>query len=102
MTQADVPFLIDGQKTFARLYLRTVQRVQESGGGYLAAVNMLRRKQWAWWFATMLFAIDGAGDVISSFVTRDFVRSGSGAVISFAFLYALTRLRVRRYFKQIP
>jgi hypothetical protein len=161
--KADLPFLIGSQNTFVRLYLRTVQRVQErpktivivavflfaaaaiaivvgtsllfpnrlldrlwelnkpgaalfhrlgwisgvfllglGGVAYLGAVNMLRRKQWAWWFATMLFAIDGAGDVISSFLTRDFVKGGSGAVISFAFLYALTRPRVRGYFKQIP
>jgi hypothetical protein len=51
------------------------------GGAYLAAVNVLRRKQWAWWFALILFAIDGVGDVIGSFVTRDFMRGGFGAVI---------------------
>jgi hypothetical protein len=71
------------------------------GGAYLAAVNIRRRKEWAWWFAMILFGIDGAGDVISSIVTRDFIRGGSGVVVSLAFLYALSRPGVRRYFKQV-
>jgi uncharacterized membrane protein (DUF2068 family) len=70
------------------------------GATCAAASGLLRRKQWAWWFTIVLFAIDGTGDVISFSVTGDFLRSASGAAISLAFLYALSRHRVIRYFKQ--
>jgi hypothetical protein len=70
-------------------------------GAWAAAVGLLRRKRWAWWFAVTLFALDGAGDVISSIVTGDLVRGGCGAVISCAFLWAFTRRDVTRFFQQI-
>jgi hypothetical protein len=54
---------------------------------------------WAWWFAGVLFAMDDAGDAVSLIVTRDWLRSASGIVISSAFLYALSSSRVKRYFK---
>ncbi len=69
------------------------------GATCAAAAGLLRRKQWAWWFAVVLFATDGGGDVVSFFATGDLFRSASGAVISLAFLYALARPRIRRYFK---
>ncbi len=71
-------------------------------GTSAAAVGLLQRKKWAWWFAVVLFAIDGAGDVVSLIVTGDWFRSATGVVISSAFLYSLSRYRVRRYFKQDP
>jgi hypothetical protein len=70
------------------------------GGATLAAaLGLLQRKMWAWWFAVVLFATNGAGDVVSLIVTRDWPRSASGIVISSAFLYALSSSRVKRYFK---
>jgi len=69
------------------------------GVGTLAAgVDLLRRKKWAWWFAMILFAINGCGDVVGLVVMRDVLRSGSGVLIASAFLWALGRGRVRRYF----
>lgn len=44
-----------------------------SGGTFFAALGLLRGKQWAWWFSTILFAIDAVGDVISLVITRDLV-----------------------------
>ena len=41
------------------------------GAGTAAAgIGLLHRKKWVWWFAMVLFAINGCGDVISFFVTR--------------------------------
>jgi len=65
-----------------------------------AATGLLRRKKWAWWFAVTLFAIDGCGDVVSYLVTGDRLRSVAGVIISSAFVYSLSRRRVRRYFRQ--
>ncbi|HTT65361.1 MAG TPA: hypothetical protein VLX58_19680 [Bryobacteraceae bacterium] len=69
-------------------------------GTFSAAAGLLRRKKWAWWFAVALFGIDGCGDAVSFFATRDFWRSAAGVVISAGFLYFLSRRRVRRYFEQ--
>lgn len=67
-------------------------------GTFAAARGLLQRKTWAWWFAVSLFAINGAGDAVSLVVTRDWPRSVSGMAIAAAFLYGLTRTRVKRYF----
>jgi uncharacterized membrane protein (DUF2068 family) len=65
------------------------------GAGTLAAgAGLLQGKRWAWWFAVVLFAIDGAGDVVSLVVTADWLRSAAGMAICSAFLYALSRSRV--------
>ena len=71
-------------------------------GTCAAAVGLLQRKKWAWWFALVLFAISGSGDVVSFIVTADWLRSAAGVVICSAFLYSLSRCRVRRYFKRNP
>ena len=69
-------------------------------GTFAAAVGLLQRKKSAWWFAVVLFAINGTGDVASLVVSGDWLRSASGVAISMAFLYRLTSSRVRRYFDQ--
>jgi hypothetical protein len=63
-----------------------------------AAIGMLRASKWAWWFAIALFAVDGCGDLVSAFVTREWLRSALGIAVSAAFLIALERADVRRYF----
>ena len=65
-----------------------------------AAVGLVQGKKWAWWLAVVLFAINGCADVVGLVVAGSWVRSGSGLVICAVFLYALSRLRVRCFFKQ--
>ncbi len=65
-----------------------------------AGVGLLHGRKWAWWFTVILFAVQACGDVVSFFATWDFWRSASGTAISCAFLYALSRRSVRRYFGQ--
>src|SRR5882672_9951152 len=62
-----------------------------------AAQGLLRRKQWAWWFAVALFVIDGSGDVVSLFVTGDWLKSTVGVAVSSVFLYFLAQRHVRGY-----
>ena len=62
-----------------------------------AAVGLRRGRRWAWWFAVVLFVMDGAGDLVSYAVTRDVVRSLAGVAICLVFLYALSRPAVRDF-----
>jgi hypothetical protein len=68
-------------------------------GTFAAAKGLLQRKRWAWWFAVVLFGVNGIGDVVSFIVTGDWLRSASGVLIALAFLWALSRASVRRYFR---
>jgi hypothetical protein len=70
-------------------------------GTAAAAIGLLHRRKWAWWFATALFAIDGGGDVVALFATGDLLRSAIGVAVSAAFLYFITRPRVRQYFGEV-
>jgi hypothetical protein len=63
---------------------------------FAAARSMLRRRRWAWWFAVVLFAVDGLGDVISYPFTNESARTIFGAAVSSVFLILL--LRARSYF----
>ena len=69
-------------------------------GTCAAAAGLVQGKKWAWWFAVVLFAINACADVVGLIVAGSWVRSGSGLVICVAFLYALSRRRVRCFFKQ--
>jgi hypothetical protein len=69
-------------------------------GTAAAAIGLLQRKKWAWWFAVTLFAVNGCGDVVSLYVTGDPVRGAAGVAVAAAFLYYLTRPSVRSYFKE--
>jgi hypothetical protein len=73
-----------------------------SVGTFCAAIGLLRRRRWAWWFAVILFAINGAGDLVSFVVTGDWLRSASGVVISLAFVWSLVGKRVRIWFWMNP
>lgn len=66
-------------------------------GTLAAARGLLAGHRWAWWFSVALFAIDAAGNIISFFLIHDALRSAAGAIISSAFLIALSRPTVRRY-----
>jgi hypothetical protein len=65
---------------------------------FAAARGLLASRRWAWRFSVALFAINAAGNVASFFLLHDALRSGTGAIISSAFLIALCRHTVRRYF----
>ena len=68
-------------------------------GTFLSAHGLLRGQRWAWWFAVVLFAVNALGDLASFLAIHDALRSVSGIVISSIFLFFLTRLPVRRYFR---
>jgi len=73
------------------------------GAGTAAVgVGLLRRRRWAWWLAIALFAVDACGDLVTGFVTREWVRALAGVAISSAFLVALSRPGVRGYFVTAP
>ena len=63
-----------------------------------AGIGFLRRKQWSWWFAILLFAVDGLGDALSFFATGNVLKSSAGLLISGTFVYFLSRRPVRLYF----
>jgi len=64
----------------------------------LSGVGMLRCRRWAWWFSLVLFAINGAGDLVNLGITGGWLRSVAGVLICSAFLCALVRAPVRRHF----
>jgi hypothetical protein len=66
---------------------------------FAAANGLLLRKAWAWWFALILFVVNGIGDVVSFIVTGDWLRSASGVVISASLVAALCSRDVRRYIR---
>ena len=68
------------------------------GCGTLAAgFGLLYGRRWAWWFAVVLFAIDGTGDVVSYFLIHDALHTIIGILVSSIFLYMLCRRNVRGY-----
>ena len=69
-----------------------------SAGTLSSGVAMLRRRRWAWWFALVLFAVNGAGDLVNLAITGDWLRSVAGVLICSAFLRALVRAPVRHHF----
>ena len=70
-------------------------------GTAAAGLGLLRGRPWAWWFAIVLFTVNGCGDVVGLVATRDWLRSGSGVAVAAAFVYSLTRPRVRSYFGRV-
>jgi uncharacterized membrane protein (DUF2068 family) len=69
------------------------------GIGTLAAgFGLLRGRQWAWWFAVVLFAIDASGNVVSWFLIHDALRTAAGLLVSTAILCLLAGRNVRSYF----
>lgn len=67
-------------------------------GTFAAARGLLAGRRWAWRFSVALFAIDAAGNLVSFFLIHDALRTATGAIVSSAFLIALWRPAVRRYF----
>jgi len=65
-----------------------------------AALGLLQRRNWAWWFAVVLFGIHVVADVVGFIITRDWLKSARSILIPAAVLYVLTRPPVRRYFRQ--
>ena len=61
-----------------------------------AAVGLLLHRRWAWWIALLLFAVNGAGDVVSLVRTGDVLRFGSGVAIAGGFVVLLLLPPVRR------
>lgn len=61
-----------------------------------ASAGLLLRKRWAWWIAMVLFAVNGAGDLVSVIRTGEVVRFGSGVLIAAGFILLLAIPAVRR------
>jgi hypothetical protein len=70
-----------------------------AAGTLTCGVAMLRRRRWAWWFAVVMFALSGGGDLVSFGLARNRLRSAAGVLICSAFLCLLDRDPVRRYFE---
>jgi hypothetical protein len=64
-----------------------------------AATGLMLQRKWAWWLAIALFAINGLGDLVSLFLTRDLVKGGMGVFVASVFLFFLTRSGVKRSFR---
>lgn len=62
----------------------------------VTAVGLLLHRRWAWWIALLLFAVNGAGDVVSLAHTGDVMRFGSGVLIAGGFVVLLLLPPVRR------
>jgi hypothetical protein len=67
-------------------------------GAFAVARGLLRRCIWAWWFALILFAVNGAGDLVTFLITGDWLRSVSGIAVCAVFVSLLCRRDVRRTF----
>lgn len=82
-------------------HLQTMAGVLLPALGIVAAIagwGLLRGKQWAWWIAVAVFAVNGLGDLLTIVVQRDWVKGGSGVLIASVFLFLLMRSETRRYF----
>jgi len=64
-------------------------------GTWAAARGLLRGRRWAWWFAIVLFTVNGMGDVISYFAVHDTLHSAGGVAVAAVFIYLLCRRDVR-------
>ncbi|HTP86177.1 MAG TPA: hypothetical protein VMJ34_04485 [Bryobacteraceae bacterium] len=74
--------------------------LMELGAGTaVAGVGLLRGRRWGWRIAVALFTLNGCGDVVSLFITHDWIRSGTGVAVAAVFLLALMRPRVRTFFR---
>ena len=62
------------------------------------ARGLLRGRRWAWFVSLATFAANGLGDVVSFFITHDWLRSASGVLIATVFLFLLFRPSVRAWF----
>ncbi|HZD94239.1 MAG TPA: hypothetical protein VE133_08295 [Candidatus Sulfotelmatobacter sp.] len=67
-------------------------------GTFFAALGLRQGHPWAWWFAIVLFAVDGTGDVVSYFLVHDVLRTVTGVIVSSVFIYLLCRRDARAYF----
>ncbi len=62
-----------------------------------AGTGLLRGKKWAWRLSIGVFAASGFGDLVSLLITKDLLKSGSGALIAGAFLFCLLHPSVTRF-----
>ncbi len=66
---------------------------------FAAGRGLLHGRPWARWLAIAVFAVNGLGDAVNFVVTRDLIKSGSGALIAGMFLFFLFHPGVAAYFR---
>jgi hypothetical protein len=59
-----------------------------------ASVGCFLRRRWGWWLAVLIFAANGAGDMVQLFLGR-YVEGGVGVLAAGAILFYLMRPEVR-------
>ena len=62
----------------------------------VTGTGLLRRKRWAWRLALLGMAANGAGDLVSMILTRQFFHFGAGVLIAGGFILFLSLPPVRR------
>ncbi|MGH9591956.1 MAG: hypothetical protein ACRD5L_02615, partial [Bryobacteraceae bacterium] len=62
----------------------------------VTGAGLIQRKRWAWRLALLGMGANGAGDLVSLVLTRQFFRFGAGVLIAAGFIFFLTLTPVRR------
>lgn len=94
MKRPELMVMVENGKTFGPLFLALAVAV------VYGAIGFLRGRRWAWWFAVVLFAVNGCGDIVGFFQNHDALRSGGGIAVVTAFLVVLSSNGVQSYSRE--
>lgn len=62
-----------------------------------ASIGCFRQREWGWWLAVAIFAVNGFGDAVQIFLGH-FLEGGVGVAVAGAILFHLSRAKVRSSF----
>lgn len=94
MKRPELMVMVENGRVFGSLFLGLAFAV------VYGAIGFLRRRRWAWWFAVVLFAVNGCGDIVGFYYTHDVLRSGGGLTVVTFFLVTLSSTNVKSYFER--